>query len=79
MPWTDERYPPSMRRLPAPTRHKAIAIANALLEQGMEEGQAIRIAIAKAKSWAEAHLDLPTWAALPDGELPARPRSWHSP
>jgi uncharacterized protein YdaT len=33
-------------------REKAIAIANALLEEGMEEGKAIRIAIAKAREWA---------------------------
>jgi len=26
-----------------------------LLEEGMEEGKAIRIAIAKAKAWAERH------------------------
>lgn len=31
---------------------KAIAIANALLTRGMEEGRAIRIAIAQAKKWA---------------------------
>lgn len=58
MPWTEGRYPASMRHLPPPTRRKAIAIANALLEEGMDEGLAIRIAIAKAKAWAEAHLGL---------------------
>ena len=31
---------------------KAIEIANALLADGMEEGKAIRIAIAKAEAWA---------------------------
>lgn len=55
MPWTDEYYPKSMMRLPGPVRHKAIDIANALLEQGMEEGNAIRIAIAKAKEWSRHH------------------------
>jgi uncharacterized protein YdaT len=30
----------------------AIEIANALLEEGHEEGRAIRIAIAKPKEWA---------------------------
>lgn len=54
MPWTRERYPTSMRRLPAPVREKAIEIANALLAEGMDEGKAIRIAIAKAKEWARA-------------------------
>lgn len=55
MPWTLLRYPVSMRNLPQATRNKAIEIANALLGEGMEEGQAIRIAIAKAKDWAKHH------------------------
>lgn len=45
-----------MRHLPESVREKAIEIANALLEEGMEEGKAIRIAIAKAKQWAQKHL-----------------------
>jgi uncharacterized protein YdaT len=45
-----------MRNLPERVREKAIEIANALLEEGMEEGKAIRIAIAKAKEWARHHL-----------------------
>lgn len=56
MPWTAEYYPTSMTNLPDPVRHKAIDIANALLEQGMAEGKAIRIGIAKAKEWARRHL-----------------------
>ena len=55
MPWTEQRYPVSMRKLPESIRAKAIEIANALLEEGMEEGRAIRIAIAKAKEWAARH------------------------
>ncbi len=55
MPWTARRYPPSMAQLPARVRKKAIEIGNALLEEGMEEGKAIRIAIAKAKEWARRH------------------------
>ena len=53
MPWTSERYPPSMRHLEPRVRDKAIEIANALLDEGMEEGRAIRIAIAKARQWAD--------------------------
>jgi uncharacterized protein YdaT len=52
VPWTPQRYPASMSHLPVPVRRKAIEIANALLAEGMEEGKAIRIAIAKAKQWA---------------------------
>lgn len=57
MPWTTDRYPLSMKRLPPATREKAIEIANALLAEGHPEGQAIRIAIARAKQWAERHYD----------------------
>ena len=56
MPWTVDRYPASMRRLPPWVRDKAIEIANALLGEGMDEGKAIRIAIAKAKEWAECRI-----------------------
>lgn len=41
-----------MRHLPERVRDKAIEIANALLTEGMDEGKAIRIVIAKAKNWA---------------------------
>lgn len=55
MPWNDEYFPVSMRHLSEAAREKAIAIANALLAEGMDEGKAIRIAIAKAKEWARSH------------------------
>ena len=51
MPWTLLRYPPAMETLPEGVREKAMEIANALLEGGMDEGRTIRIAIAKAKQW----------------------------
>lgn len=44
-----------MANLPPRVRAKAIEIANALLEEGYDEGKAIRIAIAQAKRWAETH------------------------
>jgi len=52
MPWNEDYYPTSMRHLSEVTRSKAIEIANALLAESMEEGMAIRIAIAKAEAWA---------------------------
>lgn len=55
MPWNTEHYPVAMRHLSAAARRKAIDIANALLGEGMDEGRAIRIAIAKAKEWAGHH------------------------
>ena len=59
MPWDEDYYPRSMRYLAPPVRAKAIAIANALLAEGHEEGSAIRIAIARAKEWAMRHGLLP--------------------
>ncbi|MDH3318307.1 MAG: hypothetical protein OEO84_01275 [Betaproteobacteria bacterium] len=55
MPWNQAYYPASMKRLPLRVRAKAIEIANALLESGRPEGQAIRIGIAQAKAWATRH------------------------
>jgi len=59
MPWNDDYYPRAMQHLPALVRAKAIAIANALLAEGHDEGSAIRIAIARAKAWASHHGLLP--------------------
>jgi len=61
MPWDAADYPVSMRHLDPAVRRKAIEIANALLDEGMDEGKAIRIAIAKAKAWAEHHLGAAAW------------------
>ena len=52
MPWNETRYPASMGSLAPEVRSKAIEMANALFEEGYEQGMAIRIAIAKAKEWA---------------------------
>ena len=54
MPWNSTRFPASMKNLPPVLRDRAIVIANALLDDGMEEGKAIRIAIAKAREWVRA-------------------------
>ncbi|MBE9168225.1 DUF2188 domain-containing protein [Pleurocapsales cyanobacterium LEGE 06147] len=53
MPWTYDDYPTSMKNLTAEVRRKAIDIANALLDDGYEEGRAIAIATAQAKKWAK--------------------------
>jgi len=50
MPWTYKNYPPAMKNLSVKVRHKAIEIANAILEDGkLEDGAAIAIGISKAK------------------------------
>ena len=48
MAWTAQRYPPAMQHLPPEVRLKAIESANAMLDQGCDEGMAIRVAIATA-------------------------------
>lgn len=53
MPWSKDDYPQSMKNLTAKTREKAIEIANALLEDGYDEGRAIAIATSQAEEWAE--------------------------
>ena len=55
MPWSDDRYPVTMKNLRPRVRHKAIEIANALLAAGRPEGQAIRIAIWSARRWGAGH------------------------
>ena len=52
MPWTIDDFPAAMRHLSPVVRAKAIDIANALLAEEHPEGQAIRIAIARAQQWA---------------------------
>jgi uncharacterized protein YdaT len=52
MPWNESYYPLSMKNLPLAVRRKAIEIANALIESGHPEGQAIRVGIARSRQWA---------------------------
>lgn len=40
MPWNRDDYPNTLKNFTAPVRNKAIDIANALLEDGYEEGRA---------------------------------------
>jgi uncharacterized protein YdaT len=51
-----------MKHLPPIVREKAVVIANALLEDGYPEDHCIRIAIARAKEWAER------WRLMDAGE-----------
>lgn len=55
MPWDKNDYPESLKNFMAPVRNKAVEIANALLEEGYQEGQAIAIATSQAKEWAQTH------------------------
>ena len=49
MPWPKGTYPPSYKNLPVKLREKAVEIANAILEEGGDEGLAIATGLKKAK------------------------------
>ncbi|KGP74426.1 DUF2188 domain-containing protein [Pontibacillus yanchengensis] len=53
MPWDTDDYPSSLKNLETPVRKKAIEIANAMLDEGYDEGSAIPIATEQAKEWYE--------------------------
>ncbi|AOC89960.1 uncharacterized protein BARD7_00455 [Bacillus amyloliquefaciens] len=53
MPWSMKDYPQSLKNLEEPVRKKAIEIANAMIDEGYEEGRAIPIATSQAKEWKE--------------------------
>ncbi|AJH22842.1 hypothetical protein XM40_02195 [Bacillus velezensis] len=51
MPWSMKDYPQSLKNLEEPVKKKAIEIANAMVDEGYEEGRAIPIATSQAKEW----------------------------
>ena len=63
MPWNTATCPPSMKHLDRLVRAKAIEVAIALLAKGIDEGKAIRLAIAVAEAWALRRYDAPTRSA----------------
>lgn len=53
MLWTKENYPIEMKDLSPELREKAIELGNMLIkDSGMEEGEAVAIAISQAEEWA---------------------------
>lgn len=65
MPWTKNDYPVSMKNLSKDIRNKAIEIANALLEEGYEEGRAISIGISQAEKMYDSDTDKITYHIVP--------------
>ncbi|MBE2183335.1 MAG: DUF2188 domain-containing protein [Anaerolineae bacterium] len=57
MPWTETRYPDSLKNFDLKTRNKAIEISNALLKEGYSEGAAIAIGTVQAKKWVEGSMN----------------------
>ncbi|GAA0292585.1 uncharacterized protein YdaT [Gracilibacillus halotolerans] len=53
MHWDTNDYPSSLKYLDVEVRKKAIEIANAMVDEGYEEGTAIPIATDQAKEWYE--------------------------
>ncbi|WP_079526451.1 DUF2188 domain-containing protein [Halobacillus hunanensis] len=53
MPWDTKDYPSSFKSLDTVVRKKAIDIANAMIDEGYDEGRAIPIATEQAKEWHE--------------------------
>jgi uncharacterized protein YdaT len=53
MPWYNGDYPPSYKNQPVELREKAVEIANALLEEGMDEGIAIATGLKRAREYFE--------------------------
>lgn len=51
MPWYNGNYPPSYKNQPVKLREKAVEIANALLEEGTEEGIAIATGLKRARQF----------------------------
>ena len=49
MPWYNGDFPPSYKNQPEKLRKKAVAIANALLKEGTEEGIAIATGLKRAR------------------------------
>jgi uncharacterized protein YdaT len=58
MPWFNGDYPPSYKNQPLPLREKAVEIANALLQEGVEEGIAIATGLKQAREHFEKKKDI---------------------
>ncbi|MCP3030159.1 DUF2188 domain-containing protein [Halobacillus sp. A1] len=54
MPWDTNDYPSSLKNLNETVRKKAIEIANAMIDEGYDEGRAIPIATEQAKEWYDS-------------------------
>jgi uncharacterized protein YdaT len=55
MPWYNGDYPPSYKNQPPELREKAVEIANALLQDGVEEGIAIATGLKQARELLKNH------------------------
>lgn len=51
MPWYNGDFPPSYKNQPKKLRDKAVEIANAVLEEGADEGVAIATGLKRAREF----------------------------
>ena len=54
MPWYNGDFPPSYKNQPKKLRDKAVEIANAVLEEGADEGVAIATGLKRAREFFKA-------------------------
>jgi len=78
MPWTMNDYPSSLKNLPKATRKKAIDIANALMDEGYREENAIPIATKQAEEWYHNATEEEREDYLNKGEPTKRTTNQHS-
>ena len=57
MRWTKTNYPVQMNNLHEDVRKRAVDIANQLVEEGMNENEAILTAIDRAEAWTHHRND----------------------
>ena len=57
MSWNKINFPEPMRKLREDVRDRAIAIANQLVSEGMEESQAVATAMDRAEAWTHHRND----------------------
>ena len=67
MPWSSDDFPTSWKNQAPAVRNKAIEIGNALLADGMEESQAIPIALAQARKALDRSEQDPDLWVVPRG------------
>ncbi|SDJ49971.1 DUF2188 domain-containing protein [Salimicrobium halophilum] len=74
MPWDTQDYPDSLKNLDTAEKKKAITIANAMLDEGYSENQAIPIATEQAKEWYDnaSENDINKVKQMTDEELRTR-------
>lgn len=78
MPWTLNDYPSSLKNFEKPLKKKIIDIANAMIEEGYDEGRAIPIATKQAKEWYEKTSEEDREVYLKEGDVTKHDHKYES-